>query len=58
MHPSDIAVVRWTFPRGRNVLSESAFLSNPEQAARLREADFREAIAQEHADALMLELGE
>ena len=57
VHPGDIAVVRGTFPRGRNTLSESAFLSNPEQAAQLRDGDFREAIAQAHADALMQELG-
>jgi len=57
VHPSDIAVIRWTFPRGRNALSESAYLSNPEQAAQLRDGGFREAIAQAHTDALIQELG-
>lgn len=55
VHPSDIAVVRWTFPRGRNALSESAFLSNPQQAAQLRDGGFREAIARAHSEALMQE---
>lgn len=57
VHPADIATVRWTYPRGANVLSESAYLSNPEQARQLRDPMFLEAIAQAHADALLSELG-
>lgn len=57
VHPADVAPVRWTFPRGHNVLTESAFLSNPEQARLLHDAAFLEAIARAHLDALRAELG-
>lgn len=57
VHPSDVAPVRWTFPRGLNLLTESAFLSNPTQAAQLKDPAFLEAIARAHAEALRDELG-
>ncbi|WP_029214492.1 N-acetylmuramoyl-L-alanine amidase family protein [Kallotenue papyrolyticum] len=57
VHPADVAPVRWTFPRGHNVLTESAFLSNPEQARLLHDASFLEAIARAHLEALRAELG-
>lgn len=52
VHPADVASVRWTYPRGHNVLTEAAFLSNREQAERLRAADFLDRIAQAHVAAL------
>lgn len=57
VHPADVAPVRWTYPRGHNVLTESAFLSNAEQAAKLHDPAFLDAIAQAHRDALLQELG-
>jgi N-acetylmuramoyl-L-alanine amidase len=57
VHPADIASVRWTYPRGHNVLSESAFLSNPVQAAQLRDPVFLESIAHAHAVAVEQALG-
>ncbi len=57
VHPADVAPVRWTYPRGHNVLSESAFLSNAEQAAKLHDPAFLDAIARAHVDALLEELG-
>jgi|GEM_PF-2687724 len=56
VHPADIATIRWTFPRGHNVLSESAFLSNAAQAEQLQQPEFRELIAQAHLAALREEL--
>lgn len=55
VHPADVAPVRWTFPRGLNVLSESAFLSNQVQAAQLRDPAFLDAIARAHLAALRTE---
>ncbi len=52
VHPADVAPVHWTYPRGHNVLTEAAFLSNREQATRLRAADFLDRIAQAHVAAL------
>lgn len=57
VHPADVAPVRWTYPRGRNVLTESAFLSNPSQAAQLRDPAFLDALARTHVAALREELG-
>lgn len=57
VHPGDLAPVRWTYPRGLNVLSESAFLSNPIQAQQLKNPAFLDAIAQAHVAALRDELG-
>ena len=57
VHPADVAPVRWTYPRGHNVLTESAFLSNPGQAARLREGAFLQRIARAHVIALEQTLG-
>jgi N-acetylmuramoyl-L-alanine amidase len=57
VHPSDVAPVRWTYPRGLNVLTESAFLSNATQAAKLKDPAFLEAIAQAHRDTLREEFG-
>jgi N-acetylmuramoyl-L-alanine amidase len=57
VHPSDVAPVRWTYPRGLNVLTESAFLSNATQAAQLKDPAFLDAIARAHRDALRQELG-
>lgn len=56
VHPADLAPVRWTYPRGQNVLSEAAFLSNPAQARRLNDPAFLHAIARAHLDALRAEL--
>ena len=56
VHPSDVAPVRWTYPRGLNVLTESAFLSNATQAAQLKDPAFLEAIARAHRDTLREEL--
>lgn len=52
VHPGDVAPVRWTYPRGNNVLTEAAFLSNPSHATRLRDSSFLDRIAQAHAVAL------
>ena len=52
VHPGDIAPVRWTYPRGNNLLTEAAFLSNPSHASRLRDAGFLDRIAQAHVTAL------
>lgn len=52
VHPADVAPVRWTYPRGHNVLTEAAFLSNREHAARLRDMNFLDRIAQAHVAAL------
>ena len=52
VHPGDLAPVRWTYPRGHNVLTESAFLSNPAQASELRNAAFLERVARAHVLAL------
>ncbi len=52
VHPGDIAPVRWTYPRGNNVLTEAAFLSNPSHAARLRDPAFLDRIAKAHLVAL------
>jgi N-acetylmuramoyl-L-alanine amidase len=52
VHPSDVAPVRWTYPRGLNVLTESAFLSNAAQAAQLKDPAFLDAIARAHRDTL------
>ena len=52
VHPGDVAPVRWTFPRGNNVLTEAAFLSNPAHARRLRDPAFLDRIAQAHVTAL------
>lgn len=57
VHPADIALVRWTYPRGQNVLSESAFLSNAVQARRLHDPAFIDALAQAHSQALQTVLG-
>lgn len=57
VHPADVAPVRWTYPRGHNVLTESAFLSNPEQAAQLRDPAYLDALAQAHVAVLQQELG-
>ncbi|HEX6292851.1 MAG TPA: N-acetylmuramoyl-L-alanine amidase [Herpetosiphonaceae bacterium] len=57
VHPSDVAPVRWTYPRGLNLLTESAFLSNPTQAAQLKDPAFLDAIARAHRDTLREELG-
>jgi N-acetylmuramoyl-L-alanine amidase len=57
VHPADVAPVRWTYPRGHNVLTESAFLSNPAQGELLHDPAFLEAIARAHVDALREELG-
>ena len=57
IHPGDLAPVRWTYPRGHNVLTEAAFLSNPLQATQLHEQAFLEGIAQAHAVALERTLG-
>jgi N-acetylmuramoyl-L-alanine amidase len=57
VHPSDVAPVRWTYPRGLNLLTESAFLSNATQAAQLKDPAFLDAIARAHRDALREELG-
>lgn len=51
-HPGDIASIRWTYPRGQNVLTEAVFLSNPAQAAQLRDASFLEKLAAAHVAAL------
>ena len=52
VHPGDVAPVRWTYPRGNNVLTEAVFLSNPSHANRLRDPAFLDRIAQAHVDAL------
>jgi N-acetylmuramoyl-L-alanine amidase len=52
VHPGDIASVRWTYPRGNNVLTEAAFLSNPSHAERLHDTAFLDRIAQAHIIAL------
>ena len=52
VHPGDVAPVRWTYPRGNNVLTEAAFLSNPAHARRLRDPAFLDRIAQAHVAAL------
>lgn len=52
VHPGDVAPVRWTYPRGNNVLTEAAFLSNPSHANRLRDLAFLDRIAQAHVIAL------
>jgi N-acetylmuramoyl-L-alanine amidase len=57
VHPADVAPVRFTYPRGHNVLTESAFLSNAAQAAQLKNDAFREAIVAAHLAALIEELG-
>lgn len=57
VHPADIAVVRWTYPRGGNVISEAAFLSNPDQAARLHSPSFLDALARAHAQTIAVEHG-
>ena len=57
VHPSDVAPVRWTYPRGLNVLTESAFLSNATQAAQLKDPAFLDVIARAHRDSLRDELG-
>lgn len=57
VHPADVAPVRWTYPRGQNVLTESAFLSNPAQAAQLRDPAFLDALARAHVTVLLEELG-
>lgn len=51
VHPGDLAPVRWTYPRGQNVLTEAAFLSNPAQAASLHDPAFLDRIAQAYGDA-------
>jgi N-acetylmuramoyl-L-alanine amidase len=56
VHPADVAPVRWTYPRGLNVLSEAAFISNPAQARQLQDKAFIEAIARAHVEALRQEL--
>jgi N-acetylmuramoyl-L-alanine amidase len=56
VHPADVAPVRWTYPRGLNVLSEAAFISNPAQARQLQDTAFIEAIARAHLEALRQEL--
>jgi N-acetylmuramoyl-L-alanine amidase len=53
VHPGDLAPVRWTYPRGHNVLTESAFLSNPAQASQLRDEAFLDRIARAHVAALI-----
>ena len=58
VHPADIAPVRWTYPRGLNVLTEPAFLSNPTQARQLHEPRFLEALARAHVVALQAEFGQ
>ncbi len=58
VHPADLAPVRWTYPRGHNVLTESAFLSNPAQAVQLHDDAFLERIAAAHAVAVEQTLGE
>ncbi len=58
VHPADLAPVRWTYPRGQNVLTEPAFLSNPTQARQLREPRFLEALARAHVAALQAEFAE
>ena len=57
VHPSDVAPVRWTYPRGHNVLSEAAFLSNPAQGRLLHDPQFLADIAAAHVAALRQELG-
>ncbi len=57
VHPGDVAPVRWTYPRGNNVLTEAAFLSNPAHAGRLRDPDFLDHIAQAHVATLEQTLG-
>ncbi len=52
VHPGDLAPVRWTYPRGHNVLTEAAFLSNSVQAAQLRDDAFLDRIAEAHVVAL------
>lgn len=57
VHPADLAPVRWTYPRGHNVLTEAVFLSNPEQARLLRDPQFINHLAAAHVDGLRRELG-
>ena len=52
VHPADVAPVRWTYPRGLNVLSEAAFLSNPAQARLLHDPQFLRDIAAAHVAAV------
>ena len=52
VHPADLAPVRWTYPRGHNVLTEAAFLSNSDQAMRLRDSAFLDGIARAYVTAL------
>ncbi len=53
VHPGDIAPVRWTYPRGNNVLTEPAFLSNAKQDAQLYDPAFLERLARAHVAALV-----
>jgi N-acetylmuramoyl-L-alanine amidase len=53
VHPADIAPIRWTYPRGSNVLTEPVFLSNPAQDAQLYDSAFLERIARAHVEALL-----
>jgi N-acetylmuramoyl-L-alanine amidase len=55
VHPADVAPVRWTYPRGHNVLSEAIYLSNPEQARLLRDRQFIRDVAAAHVAGLRQE---
>jgi N-acetylmuramoyl-L-alanine amidase len=56
VHPADIASIRWTYPRGNNVLTEPVFLSNPAQDALLYDEGFLDRLAKAHVDALVATL--
>lgn len=55
VHPADVAPVRWTYPRGHNVLTEPAYISNVNQAQLLRSQSFIDGIAEAHVEALRAE---
>jgi hypothetical protein len=52
IHPGDLAPVRWTYPRGNNVLTEAMFLSNPAQATKLHQPAFLDRLAQAYVAAV------
>lgn len=52
VHPADLGVTSRTFPMGFNILTESLFLSNPDQAAQVADPIFQRRLAHAHVLAL------